>query len=110
MSVRRAKKVLQEHQTSLIEAIVAADLNTIVNSCEEKGLITHAVKDKLVSDYTHESAADRASKLVDSIRKSLAFDPDTVLRKLLLILNSKGGLGGKGISEKIAKECKRVQF
>ena len=102
----RANEVLRVNLTVLREAIVNAGLRQFVDECERKGLVTEGLKDTLVSSSTGRTDAERASTLIDSIRRSLSYDPGLVLGDFLCIIFSTGGQHGQALARRIAIECR----
>ncbi len=103
-----ANDLLRANMTELNKVIVAANIRTIADKCEEKELITASTKETIVSNSTGRPDSDRASLLIDNIRRSLAVDPDGVLDEFLCIVFSMGGRSGQTVAKRIAQECKSI--
>ena len=106
---RAAKEAMRKHQTKIKDAILAAGLVDVLDEFETNGFITEGVKLDLKDDRTGKSEGDRASSLVDKIRRSsFTYYPDETMKRFLKILEKKCGLPGEGVVKEIRKDCESV--
>ena len=106
MTERQAKEVIRTYQVRLRDAIVNTGLKDVLDCCEAENLITSPVKSKLADDLIGKPTSDRASDLIDNIKRSLTFSPDSTLDSFLCILYDKSVGDGKELCIRIATDCK----
>lgn len=102
----KAEEVFKKYSTQLIGMITVAGVENIVNSCWEKHLISTSVKNKLVEGLSRRTAKIRAMELLDTLRRSLTLDADTIIDEFLCIIYYKAGPKGQTICKEVAEKCK----
>ena len=94
--------------SELNKVIVSANVRILADKCEEKQLITASMKEMLVSSSTGRTDSERASQLIDNIRRSLTHDSDEMLDEFLCVIFNMGGCAGQGLVKRIAKQCELI--
>ena len=91
-----------------LNSALSAHPNTfrsIVLICEQDDLITTGVSNELLDPLIGKSTQERASQLVTNLQTTIGLQPEC-LDTFLCILRQKGGVSGRTVAQKIAKECK----
>lgn len=101
----KANDVLRSHHSVLTNLIVSAGLRHFADECEAKGLITPGLKERVVSISIGKTESDRASLLVDEIRRSLGIDAHGTMDEFLCVLFTAGYHNGQSKAKQLAKEC-----
>ena len=100
---------LRHHQGALSQVVAAAGIWGVADLCEQKEIISSDMKDKIVSDSTGRTEKDRASLLIDTVRRLLiGYESDTEqLEEFLCILFDKSGRSGKSVIKTITQTCEQ---
>ena len=88
-----------------LNSALSAHPNTfrsIVLKCQQEGLITTGVSKELLDPLTGKSTQERASQLVTNLQTTIGLQPEC-LDTLLCILKDEGGVSGRTVAQKIAK-------
>ncbi len=104
---RNPDEFLRHHQPVLSQVIAVTGIWSIADLCEQREIISSDMKDKIVSNSTGRTEKDRASLLIDTVRRLLmGYESDAdQLDDFLCILLDKSGRSGRDIIKTIAHTC-----
>jgi hypothetical protein len=102
----KAVNAIKNNATTLLDALsTQTTFKTVAVACEEKGIITEALRKALLDNTNSMSLPDRALEFIDEVKNTVKFQP-LYLGDFLHILTVKGGVPGAETAKLIEYSCK----